>query len=322
MTAPRPETYVRLTDIVADLVLSRLGNTGTDLMDDLLTKLHSRLAIPGELTVTGSNKVVSVGSTVVDIGPSGKKLSLPQLNGIDLGNRSGTMNFGTGVGTGDVQTVSLPTMTASYFIKAGFEVRENGNIVVVFGVEGVSASAATAPAFSENATRLGYVILQDDGTGGTGNYSNVTYSSVYQFGGVDVGLSSEQQEAQDRNLKFVRGGTFAWNSTTNSLSWSANAYIQVPGLIETRNTILAGNVTLASDGQVAYVEVNRSGATPANLTVSVSSINALVDTPNTVIIARRVGSDILVGNGTILLKNGEYLELDGALAEINRISVN
>lgn len=318
MTAPRPETYVRLTDIVADLVLSRLGNSGTDLMDDLLTKLHQRLAVPGEMTVTGTNKIVSIGNTVVDIGPSGKKASLPQLNGIDLGNRNGTFNFGTGVGSGDVQNATLPSMTASYYVKAGFEVRENGNIIVVFGNEGVSASAATAPAFSENAIRLGYVLLQDDGTGGTGNFANITYSTVYQFGAVDAGLSSEQSVAQDRNLKLVRGATWAWNSLTNSLSWSADAFIQVPGSLENRNRILAGNVTLASDGQVAYVEVNRTGSTPANLTVSVSAINALIDTPNTVVLARRIGNDVLVGNGTFLLKNGERLEIDGALAEINR----
>ena len=71
MTAPRPETYVRLTDIVADLVLSRLGNSGTDLMDDLLTKLHQRLAVPGEMTVTGTNKIVSIGNTVMSANGQG-----------------------------------------------------------------------------------------------------------------------------------------------------------------------------------------------------------------------------------------------------------
>lgn len=318
MAAPRPETFVRLTDIVADLILSRLGNSGTDLSDDLFTKINTALAIPGELTVAGTNKVVSVGATQVVTGPSGKLKSLPPLNAIDLGNRTGTFDFATGTGTGDVQNTALPVMVASQFIKAGFEVRENGNVVVIFGNQGATAAAATLPSFSENALPLGYVVLQDDGTGGTGNFVNVLYSALYQFVGAGGGGGSEQSEAQDRNLKMVRGGTWLWNSVTGTLSWSSDAAIQIPGLTEARNNILAGSVNLAADGQVAYVEVNRTSGGALNLTVQTSLISALNDTPNTVVIARRIGNDVLVGNGTFLLKNGERLELDGALAEINR----
>lgn len=314
MAAPRNETFVRLTDVVADLVLSRLGNTGTDLLDDLFTKINTALAIPGELSVTGTNKVVSIGGTQVVTGPSGKLKTLPPLNGIDLGSRSGTFDFATGTGTGDVQNASLPTLTPNFFVKAGFQVTENGNIVVIFGNEGATASAATLPTFSENALPLGYVVLQDNGSGA---FNNVLYSALYQISTL-AGGSSEQSEAQDRNLKMVRGGTWLWNSVTGALSWSSAAALQIAGLAEARNNIVAGSVVLSADGQVAYVEANRTTGAPANLTVQTALISALADTPNTVIIARRVGNDVLVGNGTILLKNGERLELDGALAEINR----
>lgn len=101
---------------------------------------------------------------------------------------------------------------------------------------------------------------------------------------------------QDRNMKLVRGGNWAWNSGTNTLSWSAAAAIQIPSLLETRNNIVAGSVVLTNDGDVAYVEVNRSGATPANLTVSVSAIDTLVMTNNTLIIARKLGGS---GSGVL-----------------------
>ena len=99
-----------------------------------------------------------------------------------------------------------------------------------------------------------------------------------------AGISTLISE-QDRNLKLVRGGT--WNFSDPALSWSSDAFIQVPNLPESRNRIPAGNVNITNDGDVAYVEINRSTGAPATLTVSTSPISSLVPTNNTVILARK-----------------------------------
>lgn len=135
---------------------------------------------------------------------------------------------------------------------------------------------------------------------GDSSYSTNSGSTWTAFApGIDVG--------------FIVYGAFS------GLTWSADAYIEVPGLQKARNTILAGNVSMGVN-DVAYVEINRTAGVDANLTVNVSPINSLTVTNDTVVIARGVNSgDVIVGTHSFLLKPNERLELDGALAEINRL---
>lgn len=106
-------------------------------------------------------------------------------------------------------------------------------------------------------------------------------------------------------------------STDTTVTLSQDAYIQIPGLADIRNTISAQTITLPNATSVAYVETNRDGVGAAVLTVLVADIDAVTLTDNTKIILRNTPAGVLVGD-SFLLKNGEKLELDGALAEINR----
>jgi hypothetical protein len=122
---------------------------------------------------------------------------------------------------------------------------------------------------------------------------------------------------EDRNLKLVRGGTWGWDLSTNTLSWSANANVQVPGLPEARNNILAGSVVLAADGAIAWVEINRTGSASTNLTVNVGTISTVAEDDNTVIIARRTGNQVIVGSHSFAMRDREATNLDGALGVID-----
>jgi len=117
---------------------------------------------------------------------------------------------------------------------------------------------------------------------------------------------------QDRNIKLVRGGVWSWDLGTSSLSFTSDAFIQIPDLLETRNEIDSASspIVLGSDGDVAYVDINRTGAAPATLTVNTAAIGSITLNKNRLIIARRIGSAVLVGNGTILLIDGESRSLD------------
>ena len=135
---------------------------------------------------------------------------------------------------------------------------------------------------------------------------------------IDDQASSKADSFQDRNIELVRGGNWSWTLTpTATLSWSSAAYIQVPGIPENRNTIPTGSVALSSDGQVAYVDINRTTGASANLTISVGDIGAITTNNNRVIIARRLGNDLIVGNNTFRLIDGESQALEAGLSNQN-----
>lgn len=108
------------------------------------------------------------------------------------------------------------------------------------------------------------------------------------------------------NFKLVGGGT--WANAANTLTFSASAYLEMKGLAYTDNTILIAQSPIAfpTDGFVAYVVPNVVAAGP-NLTVVVGALNTVPK--NATIIARREGTDIIVGTSSTRLKNGQSTDL-------------
>lgn len=152
--------------------------------------------------------------------------------------------------------------------------------------------------------------------------SRITGSNIYLWDSnrYDTGATPLDPtfNSQDRNLKLVKGGTWSWDSGTNTLDWDSDAYIQVPGLTEVRNTILAAsNTALTADGMCLYVDINRLAGGASNLTVSAASISSVPTTSNIVIIARRTGSSVVLGNNSMLLVDGESKSLYAGLSDQN-----
>lgn len=128
----------------------------------------------------------------------------------------------------------------------------------------------------------------------------------------------EKVVRQNKNTKLVGGGVWSWDLLTTTLTLSADAQVSIGGLPDARNNIIAQDIVIANDGEVAYVNINRTTGPAANLTVLVADVAALTLTDDLVILARRVDDVVLVGGNSFMLKDEEFLELDGALAEINR----
>lgn len=141
------------------------------------------------------------------------------------------------------------------------------------------------------------------------------------IGKLDLSLSTAKGYAnQDRTIDLVRGDFWSWNLGTTQLTLSANAFIQVPGLTEARNTILAQSITLDADGKVAYVTLNRTAGVSANLTVNTAVASALVLNDNIFIIARRIGSDVIVGHSMKLI-DGESKKLYSGISDQNKVLI-
>ena len=107
-----------------------------------------------------------------------------------------------------------------------------------------------------------------------------------------------------------------------NVPFSADAFIEVPGVELNRNTIQQSSISpiaLPSDGSVAYVNINRTPGALQNLAVLIAHIEDIdVTSPNIFVLARRVGDIAFIGNNSFALPVGERLELDGFVAELQR----
>jgi len=124
------------------------------------------------------------------------------------------------------------------------------------------------------------------------------------IGKLDAAASASQVAGrQNRNTKLVYGGQWSWALETGLLTFTADAYLDIPGLADSRNTIpfsTQSPITLSADGQVAYVECNRTTGATADLAVIVDAVDSVIPDDNTIIIARRIGGRIVVGDSLIL----------------------
>jgi hypothetical protein len=111
------------------------------------------------------------------------------------------------------------------------------------------------------------------------------------------------------STKLIKGGNWTWDEDINTLTWDSAAYIQLPGLANSVNSIAAGSGTLSADGDVLYVNINR--ASPGgSLSVISDTIANVGFNLNNIIIARRIGVNVLVGHN--LLEDGATIQLDQA----------
>jgi hypothetical protein len=288
------------------------GNAADIELDNILRSADSELSPILQLS-TDSVRTISISSPVKLNPETARYTSLGPINGALSAFTGGTVQFPSITGDSITITPGSPqtlTMSINSFMKIGIHLEDSGNLLVSFGTESGTVDGTGTPPALPNSVAIGYVVLSSDGAGAV---NTVDISEVYQYVGAyeSLGISN----FQDRNIKMIGGGTWTWDD--GDLSLSASAYIQVPGLDDTSNEIVAQSITLSAN-EIAYVTLNRSTNTPTVLSVSTANINAVPQNNNNVIIARRDGTDILVGTSSFRLKEDERLELDGALAELAR----
>lgn len=125
-------------------------------------------------------------------------------------------------------------------------------------------------------------------------------------------LASGQTSGGAPVNKLISGGTWGWDLATNTFDWTAEAYIQIQGLTNAVNKIAAGSAVLDADGKVAYVSINQI-APGGFLSVQVADIATMSNSASNIIIARRIGNNILVGHN--LLEDKATLTLDYAFTD-------
>lgn len=177
---------IQQNQIADDSLKSNIGSVAGEQLDNQMTLIDDKLGMP--LDVTISSKVLTVGpanitkkeSDGLDSTQDAYKWRIPFLNNVNIESVSSTLDLANGNTTGDFNTtpITMPSLTASYYVKMAIELRNDGKLHCIFGAEGVSESAATDPAFTTTAMQVALIILQDDGTGGTWNLNTPAKSDV------------------------------------------------------------------------------------------------------------------------------------------------
>lgn len=135
-----------------------------------------------------------------------------------------------------------------------------GTIRLVDGSEGISGDVWTS-----------------SGTGGEGNWVTPTAHTVVT--------------TENKNLDVIGGGVWDFNGT--NLTLSEDAYVQFASFADDRNTILAQSIAI-TDGQVAYVDVNKTTDSTSNLTVNTAAIASYTAATDRYILARRESLSSLI----------------------------
>lgn len=180
------------------------------------------------------------------------------------------------------------------------------------------------------ANQVGYVTVDRNAAGSVANLGAVSIASITslnidenimiiatRLSGTDIWLwdgsripanwTIPSAEYQGQGIKLVGGGTIT-NTGGTSLSFTSDFYLEKAGLSYTDNTISTSNspIAFSASGQIAYVIPNLGPGGPS-LTISV---NTLPNVPvNAVMIARREGTDIIVGSSSSRYISGESKKL-------------
>lgn len=175
-----------------DAVLSEIAPSTETPLNTILSNINNRVVDPLSLSVNGTDRVLTVGHSVVTIGPNGKQRALPQLKGVDPGDVYGSMNLSTGLAlSGVMQDTTPPSKVgnANKYVRAGVELRSDKKLYVVWGTVGTTdPTTAGAPAFSKNTIAAGEILLQINGT--EDNFNVPTMASIKQFGAAGSGGGS------------------------------------------------------------------------------------------------------------------------------------
>ena len=238
-----------------------------------------------------------------------------------------------------LETITNTTNAAAQEITFGPTPSGTPRLDIVLPSSDANGSVVLTGTLSLNANQSAYIIIDRNTTFSVANLAAVTIADTdsvplqentlvlaTRLSGTDVWMWDEFHTPvgttiipeflstvvkQNNTLKLVEGGTWSFTSSTGNIAFTVDAYIQVPGLSNVRNTIqqsVQSPITLA-DGEVASVEVNRTAGGASNLIVSATAIASLIPTEDTVVIARRIGAKVIIGSSFELL-DGQSMTLD------------
>lgn len=169
-------------------LLARISNTTNPEGDNLMEGINSELTPLLQLTVTGTNRVVSVGASALANPETGYNRALATIGANSPLLTSGTITFPATPGTVTVSPGNNATfsMGANEYIKALIYLDASNNLNLIFGTANAVEANATVNAPPEGTIGIGFVTIQTVG----GNVQNILKTKIYQYAGAGGGTGS------------------------------------------------------------------------------------------------------------------------------------
>ncbi|MCC7443186.1 MAG: hypothetical protein IT285_16255 [Bdellovibrionales bacterium] len=304
-------------------ILTYIGSSGeSDNAPAYSTKLGALVAEVTQVTLPAAASITS-GQSFYLSAADDRALHYVWFNkdGAGIGPvHPGRRPIEVGISTGDTANQVAAAVQTAIDAEADFSATVLANVVTV-------TNAAAGPATDAANVDVGgafSVSTTVQGTGQPNNYVADAENLTLAAKRLDeaVGDESDARQAlaaasrQDRVAKLIGGGTWEWDLGAEELNWSADAYLQIPGLDDEANTIpVSESPVEIGANEVAYVEVNRYGGHEGELQVQVSPVSSFVPSDHKFVIARRDGNDILVGTSSFRLVDGESTLLDASVSD-------
>lgn len=238
-----PIQYFQLAD---DAARSKIRSRAGDELDVQMTLIDDKFQIPLDVSLSATTLTIGPGtvttneSTGFDAVSGSYKWRLPALGGKDVDPVLSTLNLSGGGITGDFYSpVTGLSMTASYYVQMGIELRDDGKLYVVWGGQAASLGSTTIPAFSSDAYPVLIAMLRDNGTGGLWHFNSPAKTDIEAMRGVGGGGGGGDPSFQ---LSQVLNGSL----TVKKGKWTLDK-----GFI-----LIAGNVTTDAPADIAVTLSN------------------------------------------------------------------
>lgn len=266
--------------VVSRDTLDQLSLAAGQQVDNLLISLNKELIAPLRMTVTGANRVLSIGAIApLNTQTNRTRVSAP-INGAIPSFTSGAITFPSAsnnpITINPGSNTTLPTMAAGNFIKALVQVNGAGNLSLKFGTPGASLVAATLPEYDSEVSVVGYVVVRDV----AGAIQNILVTDLYSFPTIKHSDNSTPLDTFTLNDNAAGSGA-DWKAIFQrpTSGMTANATHTLPSLTGTIATLasisqtFAGATTFTQGVSIASVGSLTSGATPNRLVLAATTGN-------------------------------------------------
>jgi hypothetical protein len=183
-------TKIDARQVIDRDLLNRITGASGSQTDTVFAALNSEITPPLAFSVTGANRVVTIGNITVTNPSTNLNRTVPPISQLLPAFSSGTVTFdptGAGNATPSAGSALALGMTASKFMRVGVSIDPLGSLTLTKGTEAASLAAATTPAVPSGLFGIGQIVVRTDGSN---NVANVLTSDLYQYVGGGGGSGS------------------------------------------------------------------------------------------------------------------------------------